>query len=111
MRLFIPALKTKLELVKPWDFGLYMERRNSSLIEAVGDTFSWGLVSDGPPYRNVMLPKGTIPVVDRIYIRCGLSKFDSVTFRVAACPNKDFLKARFWVKLDDANSLDAKVLC
>jgi hypothetical protein len=56
--------------------------------------------------NDVTLPKDTILKVDRIYIRQGSEDFDSVTFRISDCPNKDLIKKRFWVKLDDANKLE-----
>jgi hypothetical protein len=67
------------------------------------------------------LPAGTILVMDRIYIRQGQSKFDSVTFYAKEIPNlqdqsipaacraftkKPKGKARFWVKLADANQIE-----
>lgn len=57
---------------------------------------------------EVTLPAGIVLIVDRIYIRQGGDRFDSMTFR-AQLPNKAKPKSkrpisiRFWCKLDDAN--------
>jgi hypothetical protein len=38
MKFFIPTIGTKVTLTQPWAFTLYSERRNSSLMSAVGLT-------------------------------------------------------------------------
>ena len=119
MRLFIPSLKTKLRLLKRWEFGLFCEDRNASLMQALGDiddNFDWykpfdnkhEYLPDGA-YRKAAMPKGTVLTVDRIYIRSGAKDYDSVTFRVDNCPDKGFNKKRFWAKLDDVNKFDIAV--
>jgi len=55
---------------------------------------------------EVTLPTGTELKVDRIYIKSTYRDFDSITFRIGVCPtNKKLSKARFWVKLHDANRI------
>lgn len=127
MKLFIPTIGTKLELTKKWTFGLYNERRNDSLFALFSIDLPKG--SYGKLIQNVSFPKGTILIVDRIYIRSGgknMKQFDSVSFRAHL---KDGTKSiafnrwwqtidrpkrknsiRFWAKLNDVNEIFCKVI-
>lgn len=90
----------------------------------------------GPGRRTTVtyqakLPKGAVLVVDRIFIRKGAEDFDSITFFLEGAKTKaktvkrtavavgpgtrevfaydqslPARKVRFWVKLDDANTLE-----
>lgn len=51
-----------------------------------------------------ILPAGTILTVARIYIRQGLSSYDSMTFSINSHPNKK-IKGRFWAKLKEVNTI------
>ena len=56
--------------------------------------------------KPVLLPKGTILRIDRIYIRKGNEEYDSVTFVIEKSSIvKGRNKPRFWAKLDDANKM------
>jgi hypothetical protein len=79
MKIFIPSIGTRLKLLEDWRFDLYDEYRNETLRE------QHGLPSGGRDERcdPVVLPAGVELIVDRIYIRKGLTDFDSVTFRIA----------------------------
>ncbi|MBU9200152.1 hypothetical protein KTD31_01875 [Burkholderia multivorans] len=111
-QLFIPPLGTKLRLVEPWNFSLYNERRNATLMALLGDTRNFEYHDiEGIP---ATLPVGTILIIDRYYIRQGLGDFDSVSFRMqgvsAEAKTYSFSKAtrrqvRFWVKLPDVNTM------
>jgi hypothetical protein len=137
MKLFIPELGTKLTLTQPWDFKLYNEDRNSSLLKA------WDLYNDpefdaacdavrnNPRYDwarkdsnermsyflgdynwDVTLDTGTELVVDRIYIRKGLSDWSSMTFRITETTDPDLAKQkkrRFWAKLNDCNQIECTI--
>lgn len=119
MKLFIPTIRTELELTTKWVFSLYHEYRNEKLWKWLGrgeehnpwggsvnkETGRWEFLSP----IEVSLPKGTILVVDRIYIRNNASNYDSVTFRLKSCPRKNG-KARFWAKLADVNTMNVKVI-
>lgn len=60
------------------------------------------------PYLEITIPAGQQLKFDRIYIRQGITAFNSVTFRTTKIgPDKKFHSKRFWVKLQDAN----KVVC
>lgn len=122
MKMFIPALGMQLTLSKKWSFALYSEKRNATLLDALGykpDQFVskyggikiWGWWSvECKPVVTVTLPAKTVLSVDRIYIRrCGkeVSSFDSVSFRLlkGTCPQ--FPKGgRFWAKLSDVNTME-----
>lgn len=55
---------------------------------------------------QVTLPRGTELKVSRIYIRSTYREFDSITWVINNCPlDKKLNKARFWVKLKDANRI------
>jgi len=116
MKLFIPQLKTEMKLTTAWTFDLYHEHRNKTLFELLKLPFtdSWGnWGKPTPPPTQVKLPKGTILVLERIYIRNGAGEFDSLTFRIKQLPNppKTGKKtARFWAKLEDCNGINIQVL-
>lgn len=118
MKLFIPPLKTKLMLLKPWTFSLHYEGRNRKLWDfmfAPPDMTKWPTMWK-PGYsdaRLVILSAGTELRVDRVYVRKGSESYDSVTFRgqVTRSPGVGPLhKVRFWVTLHDANTIEAKVI-
>lgn len=115
MKLVIPRLKAdQLALTKSWTFNLHHEDRNTSLgahfnIPAKDFGSRWG--ASNRLTTEVTLPKGTVMTVDRYYIRQGNEQFDSITFMVHEIDGKVLKKKlRFWVKLDEALTLDFKYL-
>lgn len=63
------------------------------------------------PYLQVTFPAGMQLKFDRIYIRAGVTAYNSVTFRTMKnCPEKKFRSKRFWVKLQDANNIICNVI-
>jgi hypothetical protein len=56
------------------------------------------------------LDPGTVLKVSRIFIRKGASNYDSVTFTGEVKKFGVLRKVRFWVSLEDANNVDAKVV-
>ena len=130
MKLCIPQVGTELTLKKPWAFTVHYDHRNGSILRALGvppeprshpgnySVFDNAYKKD--PYssramrgwtRDVKswagsLPAKTVLRIDRIYLRKPASNYDSVTFVVVSCPDKPCEKARFWVKLTDANSME-----
>ena len=129
MKFNIPELGTKITLAEDWSFPLHHEYRNSTLLEIIGQPYSWSRQDNVSTL--VTLPKGTLLTVDRIYIRKGAKEFSSLTFlmpkrktdkktvtRTAVAlggPNHlertDYQvvmpgrAVRFWVKLADANAM------
>ena len=65
---------------------------------------------------DLVLPVDTVLSIDRIFIRKHLDQFDSITFQIEDCPEERFRskkmggtakrKPRFWVKLDEANTIE-----
>jgi hypothetical protein len=111
MRMYIPAIGDEIILISDWTFGLWNERRNFDLMELVGDTrtMSWRVKISSIPCT---IPKGSTLKIDRLYIRKGVSDYDSVTFYWKGVPPKPRAKSkrlravRFWVKLEDANKIE-----
>jgi len=106
-KLFIPPLKTQLQLVNDWSFDLYDEYRNYNF---------WSAYHNSPPKGNnvstsvVTIPKETIMSIERIYIKRGLGDYDSVTFRILDSPNRNIRKKRFWVKLKYVNQMEVLLI-
>ncbi|WP_434715626.1 hypothetical protein [Paraburkholderia sp. A3RO-2L] len=118
LQLFVPPLGTKLRLVEPWDFSLFNERRNATLMALLGDTRKLEYHDvEGIP---ATLPAGTVLIIDRYYIRHGLDEFDSVSFRMqgvsAEAKTYSFSakatrrQVRFWAKLPDVNNMCVDVI-
>lgn len=129
MKIFIPKLGTKLTLSKAWTFNLHDERRNEAFWLAVHgkpvrETFYYGYNGGyhtspvktatatstahkpAKPMKTT-LPKGTVLLIERIYIRKNASEFDSITFRITK--GGSVPAGRFWVKTEDINNkLDAE---
>jgi len=103
VQLTVPTIGTKLTLTRRWSFLLHREHRNTKFAERLALSGDWGWRSSGEPVR-VVIPKGTILTVRRIYIRQGGGDYDSITFTIpkGACPDKK-IHGRFWAKLADVN--------
>jgi hypothetical protein len=116
-KLFVPALGTRLRLTQPWDFRLYNERRNAGLMALLGDPRE---ISYDPQPSHATLPPSTELIIDRYFIKHGMGDFDSISFRIkgvsAVVKSRYSLEkaakrqVRFWVKLDDANTLQVEVV-
>lgn len=121
-QLFIPAIGTEFTLAQQWDFTLYNEHRNETLMQYLGDSRSIEYGNEITP-APASLPASMRLRLDRIYIRKGLDDFDSITFMllgaqaenasswmrsrlekglIAKLPRRP---VRFWVKLEDANNI------
>jgi len=128
MKLYIPTVGDSLMLTADWEFDLYNEDRNQSLMEFVKDPREmarhWGNPKIDMGAAPCVIPSGSVLKVDRIYIRKGQGEFDSITFmwvgnslpakivhetnwrgeavlrRVSKKP------VRFWVKLPCANKIE-----
>lgn len=107
MNLWIPTIGDAIQLEADWHFGLWPERRNSAMAQALCQPFSgnwWRDYSDQPS-QTITLSTGTELVVDRIYIRQGADEFDSVTFVIKLCDREILVGERFWAKLVDVNTI------
>lgn len=144
MKLYIPELGDSFTLAADWNFNLYNESRNNIsdafelIYPDIGEVYEqesariWEererrleeLRQSGETRiyllaaYPVMLPKGTILKVDRIYIRKSSEEFSSITFYITFCPLKELtpikdggtlpkgIKRRFWAKLADVNNIE-----
>lgn len=112
-RMYIPALNTRLRLLKDWKFTLLCEQRNKRL---------WDLKSGMTPmdtipnlYRRgvaalVELTKGDELKIRRIFIRQGAEGYNSVTMSGHVKHEGLMRPVRFWVVLDDFNNMEAEVI-
>ena len=122
MKLFIPRLGTRLKLLEDWEFTLYNEGRNFDVWEPLTRT-PWSTPYTPAGYElndaPAVLEAGTVLSVARIYIRQGQSDFNSVTFNIIETSNPALIpikkggtfngqQRRFWVTLDDANTLEVE---
>jgi hypothetical protein len=111
MDFYVPTVGDEIYLEEAWTFPLYHEGRNESMFKRIGGECYAGRGTYGEPGPEVTLPVGTQLTIDRIYIRgkgVDYRRFDSITFRIkqGGCEAEPkFEKARFWVKLRDANRI------
>ena len=101
-KVFIPQVGDKIELSKNWNCKIFNERRNSSVFEALGVDVS----NQKDSNIDITFPKGTVFKVSRLYVRAPASSFDSITLAVVSSPIKKLSKAKFWVKIMDANNME-----
>lgn len=118
MRLFIPACGDRITLTAPWEFTLWLERRNIKFAQAhglVGPGDPWKLAGYGRDVKNAChtLPAGTVLECDRVYIRTFNKSrlelnedYDSITWKVMSPEGKPVRNQRFWVKLHDCLGID-----
>jgi len=113
MRLFVPTIGTRIQLIADWTFDVYDEYRNKTLSQyqkapTVSDCWSRGNGNLGP----FTLPADTVLVLKRIFIRQNMDEFDSLTFIVESttAPIMTSIvkpkRVRFWAKLDDCNRIE-----
>ena len=106
-RITIPTVGTVLTLTEAWAFSLFHETRNSRFLEKLGIERSGREYGANLNHNDVVLPRGTKLVVDRVYVRQGAEAFDSITFRLRkgehGVDKKIF--GRFWAKLGDVNRI------
>ncbi len=131
MKCTVPTVSELIILEEDWKFSLFDEYRNNSILENIekisvkneDDDPEWIKKLFPPLYDkyfekrslpgyqkthvDVMLPKGTVLKVSKVYIR-GVSKasrsYDSYTFNIQTGP---ILKqGKFWAKLSDVNTMN-----
>lgn len=118
--LFIPDIGTKLRLTIPWQFDLYSERRNDTLLEFVTGKEQKYPYSEWGKSKGVLQVKpGAILIVDRVYIRqgSGFEDFSSLSFRMQKGAEIEFngfeftteKNHRFWAKLRQVNTMLAEM--
>ncbi len=133
MKLYIPTIGERFTLIEPWTFEVFAERRNIKLFEYLKlmvpyeSTYGNGYrmpQNPNPPDRSEgheawnrwnnmpftlhTFPVGTPIKVARIYIRAGVSDYDSLTLSIVknSIPGvKKHIGMRFWAKLADVNKM------
>lgn len=113
MKIWIPKCGDEVRLDQDWTFTLHPEHRNADFCAAIS-----GAPRTGPRYsaksayqeKDVTFDAGCHIVFDRIYIRQDSGDYTSVTFIIKKHPKHEFIGERFWVKLPDANKIDATFL-
>lgn len=125
MKLYIPDVGHKITLEQPWAVGIQHEDRNRRFLQVMkangGDdvVLNFGAYRDWLPTSDkrftMILPAGTVLLVDRVYIRKGSSDFSSLSFFVESCPLLAFThkklggtstrKLRFFASLADVNTM------
>jgi len=134
-RFFIPTIGTTIKIIKDTPVSIWVEFRNLKFLEKIVPGYQHGRLcwstnkhEDLPPsvkcvkrknehtewydyYAEYTLPKDTVLVVDRVYIRKGkdMKEFDSITFRVEKQKGSK-LTGRFWLKRSDVNNLVVEVV-
>lgn len=117
-RLFIPSIGDRLTVVKPWQFKLYLEHRNTVFAEEHGHTLpqtGWNVYLPNSrilAHVDHIIDPGTVLECDRIYVKATSKSaatpeesYDSVTWKVVV-NGRPARKQRFWVKLSDCSSLE-----
>ncbi len=128
MKLFIPRFGQCLKLTKQWEFDLYYEHRNASLLELNGvnlkgmhweDTYEPQAPGEAVFERKykhirVAVAMDTVLRVDRLYVRQHdgkASDYDSMSFRVVGSGKGAWGdKVRFWAKLEDCNEIECELV-
>lgn len=105
MKLFIPRVGDKIKLNENWNCSIESEYRNDKIFDALGiqrDNSVQGTAI------SISMPKDTVLRVDRLYVRAPASQYDSITFTVESSPLPGIEKARFWVKVTEANQMECE---
>jgi hypothetical protein len=115
MKFFIPTIGTKIRLIYKWEFRLFKERRNRTLLQAkkLIDPelpYYYPLYSETNGYHLTSLPEGSVLTVDRIYVRKGAPEYDSVSFVLQAKSAGYTGRIRFWVKLKDLDEMEFELV-
>lgn len=136
MKLWIPDIGDQFRLTEDWEFPLFRERRNDTMVTRVNPAIA--PVGYGRCEESIgcCLPAGTVLQVDRVYIRSGAQKaWSSITFFVKFHPGDEdrpkYVKqvryygrnedrptvdptpqklegARFWAKLAHVNEIECE---
>jgi hypothetical protein len=110
MKFYIPEIGDEIVLSKDWKFIVTKEYRNEHLIKKFlpekikGEKTIWHGDDYGKGIGEIIIPKGTVLSIDRIYIRKGASDYSSVTFIIKSEGKEK--KIRFFAKLQDCNNIE-----
>jgi len=113
MHMFIPALGTKLRLLKDVTISLLAEKRNERLWDLHHTPPSLEAIPIHHRRYNIRLTPlwaGDEFVIDRIFVRKDQYSFNSVTVKGYTQHFGVRRFVRFWMFLDDFNKLEAEVI-
>lgn len=109
MKFFIPSVGEHFKLTADWEFPLFTEYRNESLVNYLepNQKTSYGRGLESIP---CLLKAGTVLAVKKIYIRSGKKEFDSITFGIRSMEGlpKKHRQLTFWAKLADVNEVECE---
>lgn len=126
-KLFIPTIGTELTLATDWEFVLYKDPLNATLVALLegSPTLSAPRPLGATQCYTARLPAGAVLQVDRVHIRKGVGAVNSISFclkgakarvdlksarynlsTVAADNRKVTRAVHFWVKLEEAHNID-----
>lgn len=112
MKLYIPGIGDIIKLTKEWTFEIEEERRNyiflTKFFPEKKDEFERYPIFNKRHICLISLPPETELKIDRLYIRNGLSGFNSVTFKIVEVPIElsHLKKKRFWAGLKFVNQIE-----
>jgi len=111
MKLYVPDIGDTLKLSKDWKFYLQSEYRQRLDLDqfGTGNTVSRDSIQfykDQDDFNEVIIPKGSVLKVDRVYIRKGSSGFSSITFLLKEVDGKKVKSQRFWAHLRECNKIE-----
>lgn len=115
MKIWIPMCGDAVKLLSDWCAELLIDRQNFKTIDSItGSNLQKGVwhvdASSAANRANISLRAGDELVFDRIYVRQNNDEFASVTFIIKRAADEALVGQRFWVKLSDANKIDAELL-
>lgn len=109
MKLLVPVIDDRIELIKDTLLELKNAGQNEVFLEKCDATINNTKQSNNE-FCYIKMPKGTILIVDRIYIRKGEGKeeFNSITFKIKN--QKGLPNGRFYLSINRINELDVNFL-
>lgn len=108
--MFIPKLGTELQVTRDWHIKLVCESRNKSLWDMCCYPPMDAIQYHHAASQSVNIRAGARLKVARIFIRKGITTFDSVTLFGPILYLGVMRKVRFWVSLKYFNILEAEVI-
>ena len=94
MQFYIPEISDEIRLLADWHFDLHNEDRNDSLAKFLKTGQDRTNRYPALPPVPIVIPAGSILIIDRIYIRKGSSEFSSITFRWKGVSNPAYYEER-----------------
>lgn len=114
-QLNVPFIGEQLQVARDWHFSLSYNRQNEALLKIVApDDLATKIqelgyeklfyTSIAAPFPFV-LPAGTILTVVNVYIQQLTGNYDTIRFKIEACPDSRLRNKSFVVKMSQANQL------